>query len=91
MSTEIRLMKCKTRLCNCEEVQQISCLTCGMEDYTEDDWDWDWRDDQRLEKSLEEMDMCTISGHNVSFKTIITSGLNINNEWVISGHDTNIF
>ena len=87
MSTEIRLMKCKTRLCNCEEVQQISCLPCGMEDYTEDDWDWDWRDDQ----ILEEMGMCTISGHNVSFKTIITSGLNINNEWAISGHDTNIF
>ena len=41
MSTEIRLMKCKTRLCNCEEVQEISCLPCGMEDYTEDDWDWD--------------------------------------------------
>ena len=84
MSTEIRLMKCKTRLCNCEEVQEISCLPCGMEDYTEDDWDWD-------DKSLEEMDMCTISGHNVSFKTIITSGLSINNECAISGHDTNIF
>ena len=56
-----------------------------MEDYTEDDWDWDERDDQ----SLEEMDMWTVSGHNVSFKTIITSGLNINNECAISGYDTN--
>ena len=44
-----------------------------MEDYTEDDWDWDKRNDKRLE----EMDMKTISGHNVSFKTIISSGLNI--------------
>ena len=56
-----------------------------MEDYTEDDWDWDWRDDQ----ILEEMGMCTISGHNVSFKTIITR-MNVQSLDMIQIYSVNI-